>query len=103
MRTLALFALLLAGAGCGKEPPRVSGPQRAAVLRNETLPPPYDRLRPLARPLDKPALGSWLSIHEEPGQSFAQYAPPPGIDGAIVLTRIGNVSPKQARALSLAS
>jgi hypothetical protein len=68
-------------------------PNRTAVLRNETLPPPYDRLRSLARPLGQAALGSWLSVHSEPGQSLREYeqqSPPPGMDGAIVLTHMGN-------------
>ena len=78
-------------------------PDRAAVLRNETLPPPYDRLRPLARTLPPPAPGSWLSIHDERGQSFAEYDDPRAITpkGTIVLARLGNVMPQQATALAL--
>src|SRR5262252_3141023 len=47
MRTL--FALALAALGslsCAGDPKPVI--DRASALRNETLPPPYDRLRPLA-------------------------------------------------------
>jgi archaemetzincin len=105
MRALVLLAVVLAG--CGPDGhSAMKEPNRTAVLRNETLPPPYDRLRSLARPLGPAALGSWLSVHSEPGQSLREYeqqAPPPGMDGAIVLTRLGNVTPRQARALALAA
>lgn len=105
MRAFALLVLVLA-AGCGRDPaPRAKAPDRGAALRAETLPPPYDRLRPLATTIAPGAPGSWLSVHDERGQSLAEFnsldRPRPG--GAIVLTRLGNVSPRQARALALAA
>ena len=32
-----------------------------------------DKLRPLFRELGEPQPGDWLSIHEEPGQTFREY------------------------------
>ena len=105
MRTLALLAVVLA-AGCGKDPvPRpVNAGDRGAALRRETLPPPYDRLKPLATPLGPSAPGSWLSVHRERGQSLDEFESVhrSGPRGSIVLTRLGNVSPRQAHVLALA-
>ena len=97
MRALAFLAVLLAGAGCGRDAHHApKTPDRTAALRNETLPPPYDRLRPLATPLGTPAPGNWLSIHDERGQSLKEYdeAQTPRPTGAIVLARLGNVMKK---------
>src|SRR5262245_27489536 len=100
MRAFALLALLLAG--CGRDPvPAIAARDRAAALRNETLPPPYDRLRPLAVPLVAPAPGSWLSVHDEPGQSLSEYRVPVAPTGPIVLTRLGNASARERRILAL--
>ena len=30
-------------------------------------------LRPLCEPMDKPGSSDWLAVHDEPGQTFAQY------------------------------
>jgi archaemetzincin len=41
------------------------------------MPDPYleveRKLRPLAEPLPAPRPGDWLAVHDEPGQTFAEY------------------------------
>jgi archaemetzincin len=76
----------------------------AAALRAETLPPPFDRLKAAATPLGPGAPGSWLSVHPERGQSYAQFARTGGsFAGAIVLARLGNTTAVQRRVLAQAA
>ena len=100
MRTLATLALLLLASGCAPEPDPAPVIDRAAFLRNETLPPPYDRLRPLVAAIPKATPGSWLDVHPERGQSLAEFERasqrlPTDSAGTIVLTRLGNASAEE--------
>ena len=79
---------------------------RATALRMETLPPPYDRLRPLALPLPEAGTAGWLAVHPERGQSLAEFERtghriPTDSAGTIVLTRLGNVSAKDEHTVAL--
>jgi archaemetzincin len=101
---LLLVLLLCVMTACAKTTPRMPG-DRAMWLRAETLPPAFARLRPLAVPKVPPAPGEWLAVHEEPGQSLAEFIRaahrvPSAARGTIVLTRLGNVSPAQQRVLA---
>ena len=100
-----LAAALLLGA-CGRDVARRSPALgRVAALRAEELPAPYSRLVASAETLQAPGLGDWLSTHDEPGQSLAEFlavsrpAPGPG-RGALVLVPLGTPSAAQLRVLA---
>ncbi len=61
MRTMAVLAVFFAAAVAA----------RAAA--DDELPPEFHRLLPLHKPLPEPRPGDWLSRHEEPGQTYAEY------------------------------
>jgi archaemetzincin len=99
-----LLLLFLTCIACARDPAPVV--DRVTALRSETLPPPYDRLRPLAVPLPAVATAGWLAVHPERGQSLAEYERSPrrvpsDSAGTIVLTRLGNVSVDDERTLAL--
>ncbi len=48
--------------------------QRFASLREERLPAPYDALLSLHTAKRRPAPGDWLADHQEPGESYAEWA-----------------------------
>jgi archaemetzincin len=103
---LAPFVLLVALCSCSRDPAPVPVIDRATALRTETLPPPYDRLRPLALPLPAAGVAGWLAVHPERGQSLEEFEQSPhrvpsDSAGTIVLTRLGNVSANDERTLAL--
>lgn len=69
----------------------------AAELREEPLPQPFAKLVPLARPKRPPGPGDWLSVHDEPGQSYAEYVrehPRDPKKRAIYVQPLGDVDPE---------
>jgi archaemetzincin len=99
--TFWLGLLLVAVASCAREPVPTTG-ERVEVLRNEVLPEPFARLTAEAETLSAPAVGSWRSVHDEPGQSLAEFRVAPrrrlGSDGHILaLSRLGPSGPAQER------
>jgi archaemetzincin len=46
---------------------------RAERLRRESLPPPFESMKRMAKPLGPPGPNDWLTSHREPGQSFADF------------------------------
>ena len=69
----------------------------AAELRKEPLPQPFARLVPLAQPKPPPGPGDWLSIHDEPGQSYAEFVhdhPRDPEKRVIYLQPLGDVQPQ---------
>jgi archaemetzincin len=89
---LALSSLALASCTGGKA---TSVPAaRLASLRAEPLPAPFTRLIAEAEDLPAASVGDWRSLHDEPGQSLAEFeAAPrrrPGTDGRVLaLARLG--------------
>jgi archaemetzincin len=97
-----LVFLLLASASCAREPVPPSRRARVETLRSEVLPEPFARHTANAESLSAPAPGDWRSIHDESGQSLAEFrAAPrrqPGIDGTVLaLARLGGTRPAQER------
>jgi archaemetzincin len=95
------------GAPAGADDPSSSA-ERMSALRSETLPTPYSRLVPIAVPMGAAAAGGWLSVHDERGQSLAEFRarerrkPEPG-KNAIVLVRLGDFTPGQDDAFEAAT
>jgi archaemetzincin len=105
-RLVAVLAFGLAIGACDRGPARsASALGRVAALRAEVLPAPYSRLVPVADTLEAPQLGDWLSVHDEPGQSLAEYlaaprpSPAPGRT-TLVLMPLGTPSTVQLRVLA---
>jgi archaemetzincin len=91
----------LALGSCMKERPATDG---SDALRDDVLPEPFVRLLPLATPMAAPVLGDWLSIHDEAGQTLAEFRAarhrrPGSVRRAIVLARLGKPSAKQHQVL----
>lgn len=106
LRLVALLTLGLSIGACARGAAR-NAPAlgRVAALRAEALPAPYSRLVPLADTLAAPQLGDWLSVHDEPGQSLAEYlaAPRPALQPGrvtLVLVPLGAPSTAQLRVLA---
>jgi archaemetzincin len=83
----------------------VAGDAPLTVERIEAL---GDALEPLHEKMGPVLPGDWLSVHEEPGQSFAQYrASDPVVPGeryrAITILPLGTFSPGQERIVELAA
>jgi len=106
LRLVAVLAFGLAIGACDRGAARsASALGRVAALRAEVLPAPYSRLVPAADTLEPPQLGDWLSVHDEPGQSLAEYlaAPrpsPPPRRRTLVLVPLGAPSTAQLRVLA---
>jgi len=104
-RTLLALTLLVAAAGCSRAHPAANAPSRTARLRAEALPAPYARLVAFADTLDAPGPADWLAVHDEPGQSLAEYLAtrrrtPTRERNALVLVPIGEPTPAQRRVLA---
>lgn len=100
-----LIPLLLLVASCAREPATPPGPTRVEVLQAEALPEPFARLSASAETLSTPAVGSWRSIHDEAGQSLAEFRAAPrrrvGVDGSVLaLSRLGPSAAAQERILA---
>src|SRR6187402_1804428 len=77
---------------CDPPPKNPDGPH--------TIDPSIDKLASLDIKLGKPQPGDWLSVHDEPGQSFTQYiqskpVTPTGKQTKIYLQPVGKFSPAQ--------
>jgi archaemetzincin len=96
-RALVILLGLLAIVSCARE----STPSNHATMpRAETLPEPFENLRPIAIPKRAPGVSDWLSMHREPGQSLAAFEAQPhprprDRESMIVLSRLGPTSPAQ--------
>lgn len=98
-----LCALLLPLAVAAGPAVKAGDPAEAARLV-----PLARKLRPLHRPIDKPAPGDWLDQHREPGQTFRQYvsARPVTLAGkrrVIYIQPLGGFTASQRRIVSLTS
>jgi archaemetzincin len=65
-----------------------------------------EKLRPLADPLSPPRPGDWLAVHDEPGQTFAEYLDARPVRKSdklhtIYLCLVGDFSEAQRRILDL--
>jgi len=83
--------------------PPLSPDQAAAV---EVLKSAMNKLRPLHRKLGEPEPGDWLSLHQEEGQTFAQYVAsgpvvPDDKRHTIYLQPLGSFSTKQLQIVKL--
>jgi len=96
---LTLVAALFALAGC----PSSGGEERLKAIRAA-----MEKLRPLHSRMGKPQPGDWLSVHPEPGQTFAQYVAsrpvgPTARRRVIYIQPIGDFSASQRKVVALAA
>lgn len=104
----ALAGVLLASQGPTSTPAaprkaRFADPSRVARLTAQ-----IQKLRPLARLLDKPKPGDWLYEHKEPGQTFRQYLAakptvPAETRSRIYVQPLGRFNAKQRQVVKLAA
>lgn len=102
----AVCASILPIMACTRSAPPPRPVDRATGLRAEVLPAPYSLLTAMALPKAAPAPGDWLGMHEEHGQSLAEFrAAPPrrptGTRADLVLARLGTPGAEQRRVLAL--
>lgn len=74
----AAVLVVMVTASCGRSAEREVAPttgkaEGSPVTASDDLNAMIERLRPLHRPLAPPRPGDWLTEHDEPGQTFAQY------------------------------
>jgi len=98
--SVTFLSLLLAS--CAGERATSAPEPRLVTLRAEILPEPFASLVAEAESLPAASAGEWLSVHDEKGQSLAEFevAPrrKPGIDGRVLaLARLGPIGSAEER------
>jgi archaemetzincin len=74
LRRLLVVALLaIIGMSSGAAGMQKAKGPRETGKANTVLPPQFQKLLPLHKPLGKPSPGDWLARHSEPGQTYADY------------------------------
>ncbi|MEN9361749.1 MAG: hypothetical protein RL095_3284 [Verrucomicrobiota bacterium] len=100
-------SLLLAQSGGGKPDPQKIA-RRGAELRQEKLPPEWEKMKPLFIPKKAAVAGEWLATQPEPGQGLAQFQASwrqqvrDRSVGFVDVVLIGDFTPSQKTALAAA-
>ncbi len=92
LRSLLVLAVVIA----------LPGSWMAAEIRQANLPPQFQRLVPLHKPLGKPNPNDWLARHSEPGETYADYVKgnpvrPDDRRRVIYIQPVGDFSPTQRK------